>query len=556
MCGIWAYISANSSPLPNKVSECVNALRARGPDAVNITTPCKGVTLGFTRLAINGLTEAGMQPLISNDMHVICNGEIYNHIDLATRFNITLHTGSDCEVLSHLFHQLELSTAVQALDGVFACVFVNTVNGEIIVARDPYGVRPLFIGNLRDGGYIFSSEIKGLMPMADLMTSVAPFPPGHIVKFTIESTLTQNSIYPIRYHQTPWLKIPVLSNETIARTALREALTLAVNKRLMAERPIGCLLSGGVDSSLVSALVQHASNSPIHTFCIGMPGSSDLAHAKLVANHIGSIHHEVLLTEDDFFSAIPEVVKAIESYDITTVRASVGNYLVSKYVASNTDIKILMNGDGSDECGSYLYFYNAPSDEEFEAECCRLLDEIHLYDVLRSDRSISSHGLEARTPFLDKQFIATYRAISTSLRRPVVGKRIEKQLLREAFDPSFGCPFELLPSKVLWRKKEAFSDGVSPTATETVKPWHQRISERVYASMTDEILEGETSDNTLKRLCSDYTHCPPTSFESLWYRRIFEKIYGSNSVSVIPHMWLPRWCGNEKDPSATVLSVY
>jgi len=257
-----------------------------------------------------------------------------------------------------------------------------------------------------------------------------------------------------------------------------------------------------------------------------------------------------------FFAAIPEVVGVIESYDITTVRASVGNYLIGKYIRQNTDVKVIFNGDGSDEAsGSYLYFYNAPSDEAFEFEVNRLLEEISVFDVLRSDRTISTHGLEPRTPFLDRQFVNVYVSVATELRRPLREKRrAEKQLLRESFDPSFEGGWSevderqpLLPSPVLWRTKEAFSDGVSSTE----RSWYEAIADRLQ-------LEAAVHDQEESATKFETSHNPPFTAESRWYRRLFTKTYGSlkNADRVIPHFWMPRWCGDARDPSARALDVY
>jgi asparagine synthase (glutamine-hydrolysing) len=277
---------------------------------------------------------------------------------------------------------------------------------------------------------------------------------------------------------------------------------------------------------------------PLKTFSIGFEGSSDLKHARIVADWIGSDHTEIVMTADEFFNAIPEVIEAIESYDTTTVRASVGNYLIAKKIRSLTDCKVVFNGDGSDELfGGYLYFNNAPNDQAFHAEAGRLLENIHTFDVLRSDRSISANGLEARTPFLDKQFVALVRSIHPSLLRPVrdgPDARIEKTLLREAFDDGI-----TLPDEVLWRRKEAFSDGVSGPD----KAWYQEIQERVPALPED--------------LDATYTYMTPKSAEDYYYRSLYESFYGgSHCKATVPYKWMPKWCPETNDPSARTLRVY
>jgi asparagine synthase (glutamine-hydrolysing) len=308
----------------------------------------------------------------------------------------------------------------------------------------------------------------------------------------------------------------------------------------MTERPVAALLSGGLDSSLIAALVQKSlilrGLPHLKTFSIGMEGSSDLKHAREVADWIKSDHHEFVTNADDMFACIPDVIRDIESYDITTVRASVGNWLIAREVRRHSDCKVVFNGDGSDEVwGSYLYFFKAPNDYAFEADSCRLLKEMHRYDVLRSDRSISSHGLEARTPFLDKQFVATAMAVPTKLRRPVSGEGgiIEKNLLREAFDNG------LLPDSVLWRKKEAFSDGVSTQE----KSWFQEIQERVLKVIP---ADWET-------LALEFAEPKPKTPEAFYYRSLYEKLY-TKTGDYWP-FWMPRWSPETSDPSARTLAL-
>jgi asparagine synthase (glutamine-hydrolysing) len=313
-------------------------------------------------------------------------------------------------------------------------------------------------------------------------------------------------------------------------------LTSAVKKRMMMERPVAALLSGGLDSSLIAALVQKElldSGKPaLKTFSIGFEGSEDIRHARLVADHIGSDHTEIIMTPAEFFDAIPEVIKDIESFDITTVRASVGNWLVSREISRRTDCKVVFNGDGSDEVlGGYKYFYYAPSDEAFESETSRLLQDIHMFDVLRSDRSISSHGLEPRTPFLDKQFVAVAKSISTSVLRPVRDEYLEKQILRLAFNNG------LLPSSVLFRKKEAFSDGVSGLE----KSWYQECQERA-EGIVGLKWRGEAEK---------FKYLTPITAEAYYYRKLFNQYYGS-AETCIPYYWMPKWV-RASDPSARTL---
>ena len=554
----------------------VKKLTARGPESEKLAE-IPGGFLGFTRLAINGLNEAGMQPFSTDDAEWICNGEIYNARQLSLEYNIPMPSGSDCEVLGPLYKifrdQDNLPGFFRALDGVFAIVLYDKTRKELVWGRDPYGVRPLFaawkatwddssdrlvkteeVSDLaamvmrivlhggRLEGLCLSSERKAI---PDEYTYSIQFRPGSYATLKVP---TIESYYEGIYHTAPWLKNPSYSPTNPngfqdAVGAVRFALEEAVQKRMMTERPVAALLSGGIDSSLIASLVQKNLRTlglpPLKTFSIGMPGSTDLAYARKVADWIGSDHTEVILTADDFFAAIPEVIRDIESYDITTVRASVGNWLVSKAIKENCECKVVFNGDGSDELfGSYLYFYNAPSNQAFEDEVARLLNELYFYDVLRSDRSISSHGLEPRTPFLDKQFVAVCSSVATCWRRPIKGKQVEKFLLRKAFDDGV-----TLPSEVLWRQKEAFSDGVSSKE----KSWFQEIQDRV------EVLVGE--DWKLKAVEIDYL--TPGTAEGYYYRNLYEKFYGSGSAkTAIPAFWMPRWSPGATDPSARTLAIY
>lgn len=706
MCGVWALLGAG---LPaDVVAACLRALRARGPDGApqvlqvdSSAGKGRGATLGFTRLAINGLTQAGWQPMSDGEVHVVCNGEIYNYKALAAQYGLTLPPGcSDCGVLAPLWRAVEGDAVAfaRALDGVFAFILVDTARGVVVVGRDPYGVRPLFQAELRHaaacaadsagscseaGGLaspaartaecaafpsataeaflqrteawagappavrhlptvvtaaaagaaaapggsaaaprafplVWSSELRGVIPAVDRQAcqraaaaasgeqagcdapfTVAPFPPGTVRTFCLASGA---QLREEAYHVAPWVKAPaygyshdwrgegaaaaggagagtgtggpthqwpeeLLAGAAAARAALRQALEEAVRKRLLSDVPVGALLSGGLDSSLIASiaarqLAASGSGKKLKTFSIGMPGSSDCAHARLVAAQIGSEHHEVIVSEGDFWGAVPEVCASIESFDITSVRASVGNYLVSKYIRQNTDVRVVLNGDGSDECsGSYLYFLNAPSDAAFEQEVHRLLRDIHCYDVLRSDRCVAAWGLEARTPFLDKQFVATYLSVATPLRRPRRGGAAEKQLLREAFDTrgaAHGEPEPYLPPAVLWRRKEAFSDGVSGTE----KSWYEVVAERVAAEVfpgqSAVALPGQQPPPPWRRACDAFPAGPasPYTQESVWYRAVFEACYSPHAAGVIPYYWLPRWSGGAKDPSARTLAVY
>jgi len=546
MCGIWCLATATGTVLPIYEEEAHrlinNTLSGRGPEGGRVTSFNNNLIMGFTRLAINGLTSAGMQPFTHNGITVICNGEIYNYKEIARKYGFTLTTGSDCEVLPLLYERLIDHPHMfwQELDGVFAAAIYDANRSTLIVGRDPYGVRPLFIGTaasanrFQDYEYIgFASEMKGLQSIP--FDSIYQFTPGHYATYDLGTLTLMDRA---KYHSYPDDEVAgtPIKDIDLAKRYVRSTLMQAVHKRMLTERPVAALLSGGIDSSLIAALVQRelvAAGAPsLKTFSIGFEGSEDLRFAKLVAEHIGSEHHEIIMTPDDFFAAIPEVIKDIESFDTTTVRASVGNWLVAREIRRRTDCKVVFNGDGSDEAfGSYMYFYKAPSDEAYEAESIRLLKDICYFDVLRSDRSISSHGLEPRTPFLDKNFVSTVHRTDVGLRRPIQGYQPEKWLLRTAFDG-----MDLLPQAVLWRKKEAFSDGVSGPK----KLWYQDIQERLPEAIKE---------------VDAYGHLEPKTDEDKYYRQLFESLYPKRATA-IPYKWMPRWIEGATDPSARTLKVY
>jgi asparagine synthase (glutamine-hydrolysing) len=529
-----------------KPEKGLDELTARGPEGTRLLDINGLAHMGFTRLAINGLNPLGMQPWSSYGVHWMCNGEIYNSDALKEEHEIITVSGSDCEVIGHLYNKYadNLKSLFRSFDGVFAMAIVDEKRDRVIVARDPYGVRPLYMGIVNDlsGNIytrIFASEMKALYPYC---TTVSPILPGTYHTYSLKDA---TRLHIEQYHSISWLKNPIFtpahpSGLDMACASLRFSLEEAVKKRLMTERPVAALLSGGVDSSLIASLVarqlRELGKPPLKTFCIGMPGSTDMKFAREVAKWIGSDHTEVLLTPDDFFNAIPKVIQDIESYDTTTVRASVGNWLVSREIKKQTECKVVFNGDGSDEIfGSYLYFFRAPTDREFEEESERLLKDIHMFDVLRSDRSISSHGLEPRTPFLDRQFVSVARSIATEWRRPTK-QRCEKWILRRAFDDGV-----TLPPSVLWRKKEAFSDGVSSTE----KSWFEEIKERV---------EDLVPENWKERAVVEWRAPQPTTKEQYFYRNIYYTWYGKQYEKTnVPYFWMPKWSPGTTDPSARLL---
>lgn len=574
MCGIFVIV--NCDPAVRSRLGYTNAVDigvARGPDATT-SVNVQSVEFVFHRLSINGLDQGSGQPMKLPGLTWVCNGEIYNHKELMNMMDIKPETNSDCEVIGHLFLRYGMERTLAMLDGVFSLAlhyYVQNDSGmpdEFYVARDPFGVRPLFIG-LSEGytnpQYAFASEMKVLNAYGCRSDSIQQFQPGSYskyIRFFSSNSNWEPELVNKRYHTVACPRQAISHYNPNNKTALSiscpeiyQAFCKAVKKRVEnADRPVGCLLSGGLDSSLVAALAKRFYQGELHTFAIGMPGSKDLENAKIVANHIGSIHHEVILSKEQFFGAIPEVIKSIESYDTTTVRASVGNYLIAKYIRENTDVKVVLNGDGSDEVtGGYIYFHKAPDDISFDCECRRLLDDIYMFDVLRSDRSISSNGLEARTPFLDKTFVQTYLSQPIYIRNhrskwwtnyfassaPTYGSaitqgirsNIEKLLLRftiATLDPS------LLPDDVLWRGKEAFSDGVSGDQS-----WHHIIQKRLCAPGFSNLVEESRSGETI---------------EATYYRCLFQGMYGDCS-HLIPYKWMPKWV-EATDPSARELKHY
>ena len=528
MCGIFFYMG-NKYKFENLLID-FNKIVSRGPDQSKIIDIDDKV-FGFHRLAINDLSENGMQPFIDNNIYLICNGEIYNHNYLKKEYDITCNSKSDCEVIIHLYKLVGIEKTCQLLDGVFAFVLYDRNIDRLFVARDPYGVRPLFMGNNEEKELFISSELKSI---SDKCKTVDQFNHGSFMEYK------KNDIFMIKKYHNSNFKIDSLRSDEFILTCIKNKLTKAVKKRLLSDRPVGALLSGGLDSSLICGIIckiykENNIKTPLKTFSIGLKGATDLGYAQIVADYIGSDHHTIECAEQEFLNAIPEVIYNIESYDTTTVRASVGNYLVAKYIKENTDIVVLFNGDGSDEQSGYYYLRNAPTKDEFHKECLKLLDEIKYYDVLRSDRSVSSKwSLEARTPFLDKEFVEFYMTIDPR-KKMYNDTIIEKNLLRKAFSNK-----NIIPDEVLWRPKEAFSDGCSSEK----RSWHKIIQEHVDLIIPD--IEFNDIKNSNK-----YKINPPMLKESYWYRKIFDSLY-PNHAEIIPHYWLPNWT-EEVDPSAREL---
>lgn len=548
MCGIFAlcnYTPQNISE--DYIERCFMLGKNRGPEFSSLKYVSINMKFGFHRLAINGINAESNQPLVSDTVSLICNGEIYNYKELYKLLEITPQSDSDCEVIIHLYKKFGMNDTLKLLDGVFAFALLdnNGLDTKMYVARDPYGVRPLYM--FQEDNYIgFGSSMTMLKELTN--TNINHFKPGTFMKLTLPPTVS--AIWEISeihtYHTLPFSQIGTRDDydyESIFEN-IRTLLTRAVYKRCVtSDRPIACLLSGGLDSSLIAAIVNkyhEEHNLPqLETYCIGVEGSVDIKSAEMVANYLGTKHTSVIIRENDFFNAIPEVIKNIESYDTTTVRASLGNYLVAKYISLNSEAKVIFSGEGSDELtGGYLYMNQAKDCIEFDLECKRLLSDIHLFDVTRSDKSISNHGLEPRVPFLDREFVQYYLSLPKELRYRTgelpgfdTYKFCEKFLLRKSFEST-----GLLPEEILWRTKEAFSDGVSSHK----KSLFEIIQERVH------IEDDEDKDECI--------HNQPKTTEQHYYRRIFETHFPSQS-HIIPYFWMPRFI-KATDPSARTLNIY
>jgi asparagine synthase (glutamine-hydrolysing) len=472
MCGIWAFLFNTDSKrkiLDNMSYNYFRKISNRGPDKSifhDLINPYN-IQLGFHRLAIMDTSPLGDQPFIetyinnSNKkrfVYLICNGEIYNYRELATKYNINLKTNSDCEIISKLYMKVGIHTLAKELIGEYAFIIVDageTKNDDITVnvCSDTFGIRPLFYC-IDDNGINFASEIKGLVNIFN--NPVERFKPRNYMTIKKCDNKWSEPKYTEYYTCQIYPALPFNNLQQVKKN-IHDIFYESVRCRLISDRPLGCLLSGGLDSSLVASIASNIlrkEGKTLKTFSIGMPNSTDEKYARLVAKHIGSEHTHIDLEQSVWINNLNNVIKATETFDITTIRASTGQYLISKWISENTDIKVLLIGDGSDElCSGYIYFHNAPTPDDLHKENIRLVEDIHLYDVLRADRGISSNGLEARVPFLDKRFVNYYLSVEPLLRTAVNG--MEKWLLRESFNHN-----NYLPDKVLFRRKEAFSDGV------------------------------------------------------------------------------------------------
>jgi len=539
MCGIFALLNANHKYSPSYINDQFNLSQGRGPDnsiLMHNIFDNENLCIGFHRLAINGLNDDSNQPFIINKVILICNGEIFNYSKLFLKLNKTPQTNSDCEIILHMYCLYGMEYTLQQLDGEFAFILIDyrdEENIKLYSARDPYGVRPLFVMEGVDSVFGFSSEMKQLN-MFDKFGKIYQFSPGNYCSYKylgtnwIKGKNKSYSTFPFYQH-----KLHI--DYSFYLEELRNQFTLAVQKRVNnTDRPIACLLSGGLDSSLVTALVKSMYDGKLETYSIGLQGSEDLKYARIVADHLQTKHHEIIVTEEVFFDSIPEVIKKIESYDTTTIRASVGNYLIGKYISTKSNAKVIFNGDGADELmGGYLYFDYCNDPMEFDRECKRLLKNIHYFDGLRSDRSISGHGLECRTPFLDIPFVQHYLSIPADIRCHKNETKMGKYLIREAFVNNI---YGLLPREILFRKKEAFSDGVSSQD----KSWYQIIQNR---------LETHPQKNVFSKMMNNNF-----SLEQKYYLYIFDQYY-SNRRNIIPYYWMPNYI-KAHDPSARTLQNY
>ena len=582
MCGIFALLNYFTVYNNDTIEREFMKGKNRGPEFSKLDFPQNNTAFGFHRLAINGLNTESNQPFYIDNIVLICNGEIYNYKELYKQMNITPKTDSDCEVIIYLYKKYGIEQTLTMLDGVFAFILYDKDTNKLSVARDPIGVRPLYKltynYNCKDNDSENDSENDEISPLlisgfaSDLKclsyfketnrSSVQQFCPGtySVYKFHSNNRWTQ-VIFNTPYYLPTFSYIIPLDNGWENLSIVRNIynyLKNSVEKRCKTtERPVACLLSGGLDSSIIAGLVAEyfrENGKKIETYSIGLEGSEDIKYAKMVAEHIGSIHHEIIVTEDDMFNAIPEVIKAIESYDTTTVRASIGNYLIGKYIAANSDAKVIFNGDGSDELfGGYLYMNKCPDDIEFDKETRRLLKDIHMFDVLRSDKSISSNGLEPRTPFLDRSLVNYVLSIPANLRNHnsiTSENKCEKYILRMAINNNNK---NLLPHNVLWRRKEAFSDGVSSQGRSLFVVLQEKIHQHCYKVQKEKtfILNNEYADEFFKKQLLDK---PSIELEKKYYREIFYKLYPGCS-NIIPYFWMPKYT-NATDPSARTLTIY
>ena len=503
--------------------ECFEKIGYRGPDMAR--TDFTNGMWGFHRLAIMGLNEKGMQPFYFKGDRVVCNGEIYGFRTLKKSLEnegYKFNSDSDCEILLPMYEKYK-EKMFEKLDAEFACVIYDAALNDYIAARDPIGIRPLFYGYSKvSDSIMFASEAKALV---DLCNKILPFPPGSYYK---------NGKFIKYYDATKYTRYNDEKLDVIAKN-IHDKLEKAVLKRIDSDAPIGYLLSGGLDSSLVCSIAARHSDKPIKTFAIGMSKDAiDLKYAREVADFIGSDHTEVFMNEKQVIDILREVIYHLETWDITTIRASIGMYLLTKWIHENTDIKVLLTGEVSDELFGYKYTDFAPNALEFQLESEKRIRELYMYDVLRADRSISGTSLEARVPFADLDFVNYVMGINPLKKLNTYNKG--KYLLRIAFKDNY------LPEDILYREKAAFSDAVGHSMVDYLK----------------EYANNKYSDSEYLELIKKYKKHQPFTKESLLYREIFEEFYPGLSDMIVDY-WMPNknWEGcNVNDPSARVLKNY
>ena len=520
MCSIMGY--CGSGVTFDVFKQHFDATKSRGPDDTRIVDTGKGL-LGFHRLAIMGLHPEGMQPFELHGSYLVCNGEIYGFDKFKAELSKTHHfiSESDCEVLLPLYEKYGVDMFAM-LDAEYALILFDAKSGGFVAARDPIGIRPLYYGYDKAGVILFASEPKSLVGLTD---KIMPFPPGHYYK---------DGQF-VCYRDIAHVDAVCHDDLETVCSKIHDKLVAGVEKRLVADAKVGFLLSGGLDSSLVCAIAQKKSAVPIRTFAIGMSEDAiDLKYAKQVADYIGSDHTEVIMTRQLVLDSLEDVIHLLGTFDITTIRASMGMYLLCKWIHENTDIRVLLTGEISDELFGYKYTDFAPSAEEFQKEAEKRIRELHMYDVLRADRCISVNSLEARVPFGDLDFVQYVMSVDPAKKMNVYGKG--KYLLRHAFEGDY------LPHDILYREKAAFSDAVGHSMVDHLK---------AYA-------ESYYTDEEFETLRQKYTHAQPFTKESLLYREIFEKYYPGQAEMVVD-FWMPNksWEGcNVNDPSARVLANY
>ncbi|MBP5383754.1 MAG: asparagine synthase B [Lachnospiraceae bacterium] len=519
MCSIMGYLGEGIGI--EEFKEHFDKTKSRGPDDTRILEMGSGI-LGFHRLSIMGLTPEGMQPFTLGEDALICNGEIYGFEKIReTLTDYTFKSDSDCEVLLPMY-RLYGADMFAKLDAEFVLILYDAKTGSFVAARDPIGIRPLYYGYDRYGVMVMASEAKNLVGLCD---KIMPFPPGHYYK---------DGKFVCYRDMTEVKEVCKDELETVCDN-IRTKLISGIEKRLVSDAKVGFLLSGGLDSSLVCAIAAKHSDTPIKTFAIGMEKDAiDLKYARQVADYIGSDHAEVYMTKEQVATSLEELIYLLGTFDITTIRASMGMYLLCKWIHENTDIRVLLTGEISDELFGYKYTDFAPDAEEFQKESAKRIRELHMYDVLRADRCISVNALEARVPFGDLDFVSYVMSIDPEKKMNRYG--MGKYLLRHAFEGDY------LPHDILYREKAAFSDAVGHSMVDDLKAY----AETVY------------TDAEFEEKRKQYKHAQPFTKESLLYREIFEKYYPGQGEMIVD-FWMPNkaWEGCDvNDPSARVLSNY